>query len=158
MRWILFWVFVSLFIVVVVVTLMAAFLGLGSLRSDQVDLLVKAFILEIGAAVVALFYSIFGLRQNKGGEQSRVRLTLGKGTDMRQLVGKTATLSLSTASGANLDDDISRMILNDGGPYIPLDLPPTTHDVYVTVTVGGNIYSGSFVVGTHLVDLTKSEA
>ena len=163
MRWVLFWVFVGLFVVIVIGTLLAVFLGVGKLLASERDTLFRVFLLEVGAAVVALFYSIFGIKQKHTGEPSKVRLNIGETPDVQQLadvkrlVGKTAMLSLSKADGGNLKDDVTCKILDDNGPYIPLDLPPSTHDVYVTVKLGDKTYSGSFVVGTHLVGI-KSEA
>lgn len=163
MRWVLFWVFVGLFVLIVTGTLLAVFLGFGRLEASERETLFRVFLLEIGAAVIALFYSIFRIKRDSIGEP-RVRLNISDTadlrqlTDVKQLVGRTATLSLSKANGVNIKDDLTRKILDDNGPYIPLDLPPLTHDVYVTVKIGTETYSGSFVVGTHLVGLGKSEA
>ena len=65
MRWILFWVFIGLFCIIVIATLSAVFLGIGSPSEIERGLLLKIFIGEIGAAVIALFYSIFGLKRDK---------------------------------------------------------------------------------------------
>ena len=156
MRWILFWVFTALFVVIVTGTLLAVFLGWGKLQGDERAYLFKVFLLEIGAAVVALFYSIFGLKQSRAGERSRVRLGLGVG-DTRKLVGKTAVLSFSDGTGEKLGGDMQRQISDDNGPLILLEPSQDAHDVLVSVRLGDGNYEGSFVIGTHVVDLTKSE-
>jgi hypothetical protein len=155
MRWVLFWVFVTLFVVIVVATLLTVFFHFGSPSESERKALFTAFIVEIAAAVFALFYSLFGLR--KSGKQSRVRLGLGVG-DTRKLVGKTAVLSFSDGTGEKLGGDMQRQISDDNGPLVLLEPPQDAHDVLVTVKLGGENYEGSFVIGTHLVDLTKSEA
>lgn len=63
MRLVMFWVFISLFVIVVLATLLLIFFGVGSPTAEERALLFKIFIVEVGAAVVALFYSLFGLRQ-----------------------------------------------------------------------------------------------
>lgn len=155
MKWILFWVFVGLFVLIVVGTLSALFLGFGALQQSERETLFKVFLVEIGLAVVALFYSIFRIKGASGSEQTKVRLSLGEFGDVRRLVGKPATLSPSKADGSNIRQDIQCRILDDNGPYIPLDLPPVARSVYLTVKLGDKSYSGSFAVGTHLVELSE---
>lgn len=156
MRWILFWVFVLLFVIVVLGTLGAMFFGFGHLTDSERSTLFKFFIVEIAAAIVALFYSIFGLKNKSKAGETRVRLNLGRYADVRKLTGSIATLAPSQVDGTSLTEADCR-ILYDNGPYLPLSLPPSTYSVYVTVQTGENTYSGSFVVGTYLVDLTKDE-
>jgi hypothetical protein len=63
MRWYLFAVFVCLFVLVSLLTILALFFGIGALNERHEGKLVTAFILEVGSAVVALFYSLFRLKQ-----------------------------------------------------------------------------------------------
>jgi hypothetical protein len=63
MKWILFWVFISLFVLAVLGTLSVVFLGMGSPTETEREWLVKGLILEVAACVIALFYSIFGLKK-----------------------------------------------------------------------------------------------
>lgn len=65
MKWILFWVFISLFVLAVLGTLSVVFLGMGSPTETEREWLVKGLILEVAACVIALFYSIFGLKKPK---------------------------------------------------------------------------------------------
>ena len=155
MKWILFWVFVALFVLIVVGTLAALFFGFGTLQQNERETLFRVFLVEIGLAVVALFYSIFRIKGKDRSEQGKVRLSLGELGDVRRLVGKAATLSPSKADGSSLQDDIQLRILDDNGPYVPLDLPPIARSVYLTVKLGDKSYSGSFAVGTHLVELNE---
>jgi|OM-RGC.v1.010255790 hypothetical protein len=64
MKWILFWVFISLFVLAVLGTLSVVFLGMGTPTETEREWLVKGLILEVAACVIALFYSIFGLKKN----------------------------------------------------------------------------------------------
>lgn len=156
MRWILFWVFVALFVVIVLGTLGAVFFGFGNLTESERSTLFNIFLVEIGVAVVALFYSIFGLKKRIEAGETKVRLNLGKYADVRKLVGKTAKLSPSKVDGTSLRE-VECRILDDNGPYLPLSLDPSTYSIYVTIQAVGKFYSGSFVVGTYLVDLFEDE-
>jgi len=66
MRWILFYIFTALFVLIVVMTIATVFFGLGAPTENERDLLFKTFVVEIGLAVVALFYSLFGLKKLQG--------------------------------------------------------------------------------------------
>lgn len=63
MKWILFWVFLILFILMVLGTLGMVFFGFGSPTESERSLMVKGLIGEVAACIIALFYSIFGLRK-----------------------------------------------------------------------------------------------
>lgn len=153
MRWILFAVFLIVFVAVVTGTLGALFFGFGHLTEYERDVLFTSFIVEIGAAVVALFYSIFGLRRSKKAP-TRLRLDLDEFSDVQTLIGRTAVLSPSKADGRSLSD-VNIKIMNDNGPYLPLDLPQIADNVYVTIDAGQKCYAGSFVVGTYRVELSE---
>ena len=158
MRWILFGIFVVLFVIIVLGTLGAVFLGFGDLSDTERSTLFKAFLVEIGAAVLALFYSLFGLKR-KGETEGRVRLThheKEKMADLRKLVNKTATLSPSRSDSSSLDD-IKATILDDNGPFLQLNLLPSAFSVYITVDTGYKPYSGSFVVGNYLVEMEEEQ-
>ena len=156
MRWILFLVFVALFVVIVLGTLAAVFLDFGNLKEQHRNILFNVFLVEVGAAVIALFYSIFGLKRKDEVRERKVRLNLGELQDIRKLVGKTALLAPSQINGVSLEE-IETTILDDNGPYLPLDLPPAAYAVYVAVASGDKRYSGSFLVGTHLVDMFEEQ-
>jgi hypothetical protein len=72
MRWILFIVFLVLFVVATVCTLSAVFFHIGSPTPNERTLLLNAFVIEIGAAVIALFYGLFGLSRGKKAESQKV--------------------------------------------------------------------------------------
>ncbi len=63
MRWYMFWVFMILFVIVSILTISALFFDFGQLESKYKDNLIWAFVLEVGGAVVALFYSIFDIKR-----------------------------------------------------------------------------------------------
>jgi hypothetical protein len=146
-RSVLFYVFVVLFVVIVAATLLTIFFGFGHLTPVERNVLFSAFVVEIGAAVVALFYVVFGLRRDA--EDAKIRL---KHDDIRALIGKDAVLTPIESSGNNLST-VTFKVLNDNGPYVPFRLPAKTHSVYITVKEGQKSYSGSFRVGTYLVDM-----
>lgn len=68
MKWILFWVFLLLFVIMVICTLSMVFLGFGSPTADERSLLVKMLIGEVAASVIALFYSIFGINEKSSSD------------------------------------------------------------------------------------------
>ena len=63
MRTVLFLVFVTLFVAIVVCTMLAVFAGVGSPSDAERALFVKGFMVEIGGAIIALWYSLWGLRR-----------------------------------------------------------------------------------------------
>ena len=60
MRWILFTIFVSLFVLIVFLTIATVFFGFGQPTEKERALLLTTFVVELGVAVAALFYSFFG--------------------------------------------------------------------------------------------------
>lgn len=70
MKWILFWVFLSLFITMVLCTLSTVFLGFGAPTEEERNLLVKMLMVEVATAVIALFYSIFGIKNKSEPEDN----------------------------------------------------------------------------------------
>jgi len=154
MKWVLFWVFMAIYVVIVFGTLWAVFLGNDNVTSSEREILFNAFVVEIGAAVIALFYSVFDLKKKGNINDGRLRLNLGEYEDIKKLVGKKAILSPSTLSNESLDE-VELTILDDQGPFLPFTLPPSTFSVYLTVQMEDKTYNGSFVVGNYIVDLHK---
>lgn len=66
MRWILFIVFVSLFVLIAGVTTYAVFFAAGGWSDSDKSLIIKLFIGEIGISVLALFYALFNLKHEQG--------------------------------------------------------------------------------------------
>lgn len=64
MRWIVFWVFLVLYIAIVAATIYTIFVG-STPTAEERSVLFKVFIVEIGAAIAALFYNVFSLRNEK---------------------------------------------------------------------------------------------
>ncbi|HAO22243.1 MAG TPA: hypothetical protein DCQ37_18325 [Desulfobacteraceae bacterium] len=73
MRWIMFWIFTVLFTLIVLSTIAFIFYGVGDVPPEFQKTIFYSFIIEIGGAVVALFYGLFGL---KGSSQQSVQLDL----------------------------------------------------------------------------------
>lgn len=65
MQWYMFFTFLFLFVTVSALTIMALFFGVGQLEDKYKDNLTWAFVLEVGVAVLALFYSVFDLKTSK---------------------------------------------------------------------------------------------
>jgi hypothetical protein len=63
-RKILFWVITLFFIVITLLTILNLFFGIGLLEKEYKSKLLTAFILEIAAALIALFYSLFSLKKD----------------------------------------------------------------------------------------------
>lgn len=154
MRWILFIVFVVLFVIIVLSTLIVIFFGGGDLKDNERSTLFNVFLVEIGLAVVALFYTIFNLRRRGEIQDMRVRLDPGKYGDPKSFIGKTATLSIIDKD-YNILNDTQVTILKDITPYIPLNLPPNAYSVSVRVNIDGVFFSGSFTVGTLIIEVIE---
>jgi magnesium-transporting ATPase (P-type) len=77
MRWIIFYVFLVLYVTLVIFTILAVFFNTFELPPEQEQVLFYAFITEIGAAIVALFYSLFEIHRKKpaNGGTGKERLT-----------------------------------------------------------------------------------
>ncbi|MCK9208024.1 MAG: hypothetical protein M0P66_13005 [Salinivirgaceae bacterium] len=64
MRWILFGVFITFYVLITTFTIFALFFDLGNLSSEFKKPLFTTFIIETGIGIVTLFYSLFGLRRS----------------------------------------------------------------------------------------------
>lgn len=62
MRWVLFWIFCLSFVLILIATLSMIFFDFGYAEPRERGILFNVFLGEVGLAVLALFYSIFGLR------------------------------------------------------------------------------------------------
>jgi hypothetical protein len=65
MKWILFYIFVTIFVIIVAGTIMVVFFGYGKPTEVEREILFKVFIGEIGIAVLALFKLLFGLKKKE---------------------------------------------------------------------------------------------
>jgi len=156
MKWTLFWVFVVLFVAIVILTLGSVFFGMGNPTENERSLLFKAFIVEIGLAVVALFYALFNLKRTVLTKPRRVRLDFEGLIDISKFIAKTATCSPILDNG-EASDNIECTILDDNGPYISFDFPRNTESILVTVKTSPEEYTGSFQVDSHRVNMKQSE-
>jgi hypothetical protein len=65
MRWIIFYVFMVMYVILMIFTILAVFFNTFELPEEQEEVLFYAFIIEIGVAVIALFYSLFEINRNR---------------------------------------------------------------------------------------------
>lgn len=63
MKWILFYVVVSIFVVVAIGIILVVFLDIGNPKPSERDFLFKVFIGDVGVAVLAMIYKIFDLKK-----------------------------------------------------------------------------------------------
>lgn len=152
MKFVLFWVFTGLFTVIVVLTLLSVFFGVGNPTPAERGVLFKAFIVEIGMAVLALFYTLFNLKQTAASKPSKVRLDFIDLVDIKKLLADTAICSFILEDGG-ANDNVKYRILDDNGLYISLDFPKGTQNVFVSVMTDSKTYSGSFPVDSYRVQM-----
>jgi hypothetical protein len=69
----LFWIISIFFTIILVLTILNLFFGIGKLNPEYQSKLFYAFLVEIAAAVFALFYALFGLK--KAGEKETIAPT-----------------------------------------------------------------------------------
>jgi hypothetical protein len=79
MRWVLFCVFASIFVIIVIGTLLVVFFGIGKPTGKERDLLFNVFIVEVGIAVIALFKMLFNLKKKpqEGKQEEKPILEVG---------------------------------------------------------------------------------
>lgn len=70
MRWVLFYIFASIFVIIVLGTLLMIFFGVGELTGKERDILFHTFIVEVGIAVIALFRLLFNLKKAREKEET----------------------------------------------------------------------------------------
>lgn len=59
----MFYAFLSIFIVLTILTILSLFFGLTRLKQEYQSTLVTTFVIEVGVAIAALFYGLFGLKR-----------------------------------------------------------------------------------------------
>lgn len=69
MRWIIFWVFLILFAITTVLTLLSLFAFIPAPDEDIKQNLYYVYIIELAIAISALFYSLFGLKKKDDQDQ-----------------------------------------------------------------------------------------
>ena len=69
MRWVLFCIFASIFVIIVIGTLLVVFFGVGKPTEKERDLLFNIFIIEVGIALIALFKMLFNLKKRRQTEK-----------------------------------------------------------------------------------------
>ena len=106
MKWILFWTFLVLFSLAVLGTLGVVFLGFGTPTESERELLVKGLIGEIAACIIALFYSIFGLKNNDNTSDEKLKLLENRIEKLEtKLITSTEEINASINSISTAKDD-----------------------------------------------------
>lgn len=106
MKWILFWVFLILFIVMVLGTLGIVFFDFGAPTENERELMVYGLILEVAACVVALFHSIFRLKKEDNLEINIEELKDEIKNDIQAYVNKLSAMHTpSTSSGSDTESN-----------------------------------------------------
>jgi len=75
MQWIMFSVFLTLFVIITLATVLALFAGVGHLSDIEKSFLLKTFIGEVSAVIIALFYSLFGMNKSQPTEETVQEVT-----------------------------------------------------------------------------------
>lgn len=78
MKWILFFIFTSIFVLLVAATVMVVFFGIGSPSPKEREFLFHVFIGEVGLSVLALFKVLFGLKKSPVNKEAPVKNVDGK--------------------------------------------------------------------------------
>jgi hypothetical protein len=120
MRWYIFWIFITLFVMASVLTILGLFFGVGNLSERHEDKLVLAFVIEVGVAVAALFYSLFGIKKS-GESNAEAQLP-----DQASIAHLEENVSIVTSNDApidkgvtiNLDKPVSLDLTDSLGSYI----------------------------------------
>ncbi len=100
MRWYIFWIFIALFVIASILTILGLFFGVGDLNERHEDKLVMAFVIEVGVAVAALFYSLFGLKKPESAS------TPDKVPDQAKEAHLEENVNIITSNDAPLDKNI----------------------------------------------------
>jgi hypothetical protein len=78
MRWILFYIFATVFVIIVVCTLSVVFFGMGEPTEKERDVLFNVFIMEVGVAELAIFRLIFNLKRGPKDKETHMVNVDGK--------------------------------------------------------------------------------
>lgn len=65
MKKILFYLFTSAFVIILLLTIASVFFNVGQPTETERNMLFYTFMVEVGVAVAALFYLVFGIRKNE---------------------------------------------------------------------------------------------
>jgi hypothetical protein len=141
MKWILFWTFLILFVLMVLGTLCMVFFGFGSPTENERELMVKGLIGEVAACIIALFYSIFGI--NKKNDP----------TEINEIKGQIHVINNNIETlNSRLEEKVSNVKINDD-KILSIDLiskykeiiggfdspPPFATDAYTLIPLADDI-------------------
>lgn len=159
MKWVLFWVFTVLFVVIVIATVLTVFYGIGQLQDYERKALFYAFIMEIATTIGLLVKWIFSKCP-----PLKVRLNLtdkdGGMIDLRKYDGQKAKCDLryrgEKINVNPLECDMEYRGMEEGLVIFP-DFPPETEFVRVTINIekDNEQFSGYFNPKDFKADLRR---
>ncbi|WP_223789429.1 hypothetical protein [Marinicella meishanensis] len=149
---ILFYVFVTLFLAITVLTIYGIFFELEKLDEKYKDKLFYALILEVVGAVLLLFKMGFG-QATDAVISNKIWLEFDRDSDLKKMVGREVVVSARSDSGQVIGEDAKVRILKDQALYISHTLPPNTESVFLSLDLDGIFYEGSFAAKSFIVKL-----
>lgn len=155
-KWILFYMFIGIFLIITGLTIWGVFFKLEYLEEQYKNKLFYALILEISAAVILLFKTGFGL----GGDNSvakKIWIDFDEGNDIKKYIGKDVIISPRGDDGSPMGEDIINSIQKDRALYVSPELPNDTVSVFMTLELNNEVYEGSFSVNSFVVKLEGQE-
>lgn len=156
MRWILFWVVLVIFIALVVLTTVSLFTTFLPLDKEFKPVMVTTFVVEVGIAIFGLFYSLFGIKKSGGDGNVKIRLNVIKDSDISQYYGKKVEYSLFDTN-SKVIHSAKANVFDENGPTVIVPSLEGTHNVFLTLQLNHEFYTGSFTLDSRLVDLEKED-
>ncbi len=156
MRWVMFYTFISLYVLIVIGTLLSLWFGIGQITREERSWLFRGFIVEIGLAIIALFYSIFGLKRAMKEKRKETIRLIPPDEDIKKFLNKKPVF-IPYLSHEILGEPIKNLgVTNDKDPQCSISIPEDTSSVYVSVEVGTDLYEGSFMPNEYYVEMKKT--
>lgn len=162
MKWTLFIIFILIFVSTSGLTLREMFFVKESnLSEDERSMLFNTFLVSVGSAVLALFYSFFKIKgaSRKNGtieKEFTIRLAFEGQNDINSFFGKKIKCIPFAEHGRKLDE-ITCIIVESGGPLISIKPPDEAKLALLEFEYQGVEYLGSFSLGSYMVDMTGVE-
>jgi len=164
MRWILFMTILLLFVIISGLTLNEVFFAQESnLVGDERNLLFNTFLVAVGTSIIALFYSMFGLKRGNANsteldknKEHLVRLNFDDFVDIKSFFGKEVECT-PIAKHSERFEDIKCYIIDSGGPTISIKPPIGAKSLLISFEINNISYSGSFALDCYLVDMVGEE-
>jgi len=138
MRWIAFYLSITLFLTVFILTILSLFFRIFEVPEKYMDSLFKMFIGETGLFVTALFYSLFELKRTV---TRQFNLVFEPGTDPGEMIGKKAGVIYYRSKNSRISGKEVE-VRNLDGPAILLGVPRGTR--YLSLEISNEaVFSGT---------------